>query len=127
MLSGSDYLMLYVALWIPAVAGCSFAIYILLRRRMHAAERGERWASLTRWTDGAGADNWRLAANRGGVIILAVTLTMLGTAYLQRYMPVLIDRTLRRCGGPLHVRQYIRVPRVDGLDECKGYRIWTNG
>jgi len=93
MLSGSDYLMLYVALWIPAVAGCSFATYILLRRRMHAAERGERWASLTRWTDGAGADNWRLAANRGGVIILAVTLTMLGTAYLQRYMPVLIDRT----------------------------------
>lgn len=60
---------------------------------MHAAERGERWASLTRWTDGAGADNWRLAANRGGVIILAVTLGMLGTAYLQCYMPVLIDRT----------------------------------
>lgn len=63
--------LVYVTMWFLAVAGYSYTVYLMLRRRFTAVRHGENWATLTRWTAGAGANNWRMATNRLTALILA--------------------------------------------------------
>lgn len=72
---------MHITMWVLAVAGYGFAAYLVLRRRFAAAERREKWASLSGWTAGAGADNWHMAAHRLIVLTLASVPVWIGAVY----------------------------------------------